>query len=312
MAKQFTPAFSAFVNIELTNTFSSQDGWGDLRLEEAWLQYRHSSALRIHVGLQIPDFNNLNTIKNRTPLLPYIIRPLAYESSFRDFVGTSNYIPEHSFVRVSGTQPVGDVRLDYVVHLGNQEAFVTAQGGNTYPSGTDVSLAKAYGGRVGARYRGVKVGVSATSDSYVEDSFGIDQVDRYRLGADLSFTIQRLLFESEVISVENVLSDAQQRQFERLSANDPLAGSSLDRRFYYVMLGYYLAGQWLVYSSISQIYDLDSKITADGITFWSVGGTFKPLEQVVLKIQYLRGHLDAEPIQTYSGSHLLAAVSVLF
>ncbi|MEM1092959.1 MAG: hypothetical protein AAGJ10_00030 [Bacteroidota bacterium] len=312
MAKDFSPSFSAFINLELTNTFSTQDGWGDFRVEEAWLQYRHSPGLRIHVGLQIPEFNNLNTIKNRTPLLPYIARPIAYESSFDDFAGASDFVPQNTYIRVSGTQPVGPLRLDYSVHVGNQEDFVEPEGSNTFPSGTDNSLAKMFGGRVGIRYQSLKLGFSTTSDSYTEDDNFIGIIDRYRFGVDLSFTVRRFLFESEWIHIQAVMSEAQRAQFDRNALENMLIGSSLDKRFIYATLGYYLTDQWFVYGLFSQLDDYDSALTEDGIEFYSAGITYRPIDQVSLKAQYLVAGLDAGSLLTYDGSYFFAGVSVLF
>jgi hypothetical protein len=59
----------AFVNHKGFNSFSSSRRWGSLNLEEAWVRYRANS--------------NLNEINNRTPLLPYIIRPLVYDTPRR-------------------------------------------------------------------------------------------------------------------------------------------------------------------------------------------------------------------------------------
>ncbi|MEM6646653.1 MAG: hypothetical protein AAF730_10405 [Bacteroidota bacterium] len=212
MAKSFTPSFSAFLNLQLTNSFSTADDWGEFRIEEAWLRYRYNTAFSIHIGLQIPEFNNLNTIKNRTPLLPYIVRPLAYESSFTDFVGASDFVPQHSYLRVSGTLPLPErLRFDYSVHLGNQQDFVEPSNTFTVPSGTDNSLPLMYGGRLGLRYQSIKAGFSLAADTYTEDDNPLGIIDRYRLGADLSFTVKQFLFEAEWISIQAVLSDAQQQ-----------------------------------------------------------------------------------------------------
>ena len=70
--KEFNPSFSAFVNMEALNSYSSADGWGSLRFSEAWARYRANKELNVKVGLQVPIFNNLNDIRTRTPLLPYV------------------------------------------------------------------------------------------------------------------------------------------------------------------------------------------------------------------------------------------------
>ena len=78
--------WTAFVNFEFLNNFSSSRQWGSANLEETWVKYRASMRFNLKLGLLVPIFNNLHEIKNRTPLLPYIIRPLAYETSFSEFI----------------------------------------------------------------------------------------------------------------------------------------------------------------------------------------------------------------------------------
>ncbi len=57
----------AFVNFEVLNNFSSSRRWGGFNVEEAWLRYRLKTSFNLKIGLQIPIFNSLNEIKNRTP-----------------------------------------------------------------------------------------------------------------------------------------------------------------------------------------------------------------------------------------------------
>jgi len=78
--------WTTFVNFEFLNNFSSGRQWGSANLEEAWVKYRADMRFNLKLGLLVPIFNNLHEIKNRTPLLPYIIRPLAYETSFSEFI----------------------------------------------------------------------------------------------------------------------------------------------------------------------------------------------------------------------------------
>ena len=84
--KDLGKGLTSFVNLEAINNFSSSKRWGSLDLQEAWVRYKVGRRLNLKFGLQIPIFNNLNEIKNRTPLLPYVIRPLVYEASFSDII----------------------------------------------------------------------------------------------------------------------------------------------------------------------------------------------------------------------------------
>jgi hypothetical protein len=120
LSKDLARYWRAFVNFEILNSFSSQRQWGAFNLEEAWVRYKPSDKFNIKLGLLIPVFNNLNEIKNRTPLLPYIIRPLIYETSFSEFFsGIEEGVPARAFVQASGVIPSGKTKLDYAVYIGN-------------------------------------------------------------------------------------------------------------------------------------------------------------------------------------------------
>ena len=57
--------WTALINFEIINSFSSLYQRGGFKLEEAWARYRASRQFNLKLGLQIPIFNNLNEIKNR-------------------------------------------------------------------------------------------------------------------------------------------------------------------------------------------------------------------------------------------------------
>jgi hypothetical protein len=116
----------------------------------------------LKLGLQIPTFNNLNEFKNRTPLLPFIIRPLVYETSFGEFLALKDFVPARAFVQAYGFLPAGETKFDYAVYLGNSPNI------NTEPTrgqtGVDTTTAFLVGGRLGIRYGELKLGLSATYD----------------------------------------------------------------------------------------------------------------------------------------------------
>ena len=221
-AKDLTDSFSAFVNVELTNSFSSKDGWGSIKLEEAWVRYNHSSALNVKAGLQIPTFNNLNEIKNRTPLLPYIFRPSVYESAYSEFLPTRVFVPNQAYVQVYGGIPMGGTRLDYSVYAGNQDAFITDTTMVSAVTGVDTTTALMVGGRLGLRKRSLKLGVSGTVDKDNLSFLNLGAVRRFRLGADLSFTFKRFFFEGEFIAVRYNPTDLQQSFLTLISQNTEL------------------------------------------------------------------------------------------
>jgi hypothetical protein len=123
----------------------------------------------VKAGLLIPTFNNLNEIKNRSPLLPYVFRPLAYESTIANIITLEDYVPQRAFLQIDGCIPVDQLRFDYAVYIGNSESgFIhgnqSSNGYDTTIPGSDTTAHKLLGGRVGVRYDGIKFGVSFTDD----------------------------------------------------------------------------------------------------------------------------------------------------
>lgn len=209
LSKDLSRHWRAFVNFEVLNNFSSQRRWGGFNLEEAWVRYKPSDYFNLKLGLLIPEFNHLNEIKNRTPLLPYIIRPLIYEASFNEFVGlVEEATPTRAFLQAAGTLPLPKAKLDYALYLGNSPNIASWEDGQQ--SGVDTSATFLVGARLGLRERSWKAGVSLTRDQVnrrlrmvgiaVYD-FYYRESGRIRLGGDLLFNRGRLFFEGEGVKV---------------------------------------------------------------------------------------------------------------
>lgn len=240
--KDISENWTAFVNFEALNTFSSGRHWGAFNLEEAWVKYSADMRFNLKLGLQIPTFNNLNEIKNRTPLLPYIIRPLVYETSFGEFFPLEDFVPARAFAQAYGFFPAGQTKLDYAVYLGNApDINRDPQRGQT---GIDTTIAFTVGGRWGIRYRELKLGLSGTyekTDQFVRlasvlrrppsDLRGLPIV---RFGGDLSFNLARFSYESEFIL---------------LDVNTGIPELELDLNFYYATVGYNFSNTLLGYAS---------------------------------------------------------------
>jgi hypothetical protein len=224
--------WTALINFEIINSFSSLYQRGGFRLEEAWVRYRASRQFNLKLGLQIPIFNNLNEIKNRTPLMPYTIRPLAYETAFSESIEVEEYAPSSAYIQVYGFIPSDELKFDYAVYLGNTPNIMSLSGSGR--SGLDTTSSVLIGGRFGIRYKELKLGISATRDivNYFERS-GWDtllnispnkfkDIQRVRLGGDLSFNYENFTFESEYI---------------RVTYDYDISGFNTDRKFYYATLG---------------------------------------------------------------------------
>lgn len=294
LQKDLGTGLTSFVNFEAVNSYSSDQQWGSFRLEEAWVRYRQSRNLSVRLGLQIPVFNNLNEIKNRTPLIPYVVRPLVYESSFVDVIPVRVYVPQQAYVQVFGWLPVSDVKIDYAAYLGNTE--LVNSGFNSGPdgrpigqTGVDTTEAVLVGGRAGIRYQEFKAGLSTSFDRSAvfqgaADITGLSprrylNVPRRRLGADASFHYQGFSVESEWINV----------------GFDEPAEIDLDLTFYYVSAGYRFTERLLAYGGYWQSHEKTRLLQEHQevkVRVPNIGVAYILEEQITLKAQY--AHVDVD------------------
>lgn len=240
--KDLARNWSAFVNFEFLNNFSSSRQWGSANLEEAWVKYRLNEKFNLKLGLQIPIFNHLNEINNRTPLLPYIIRPLVYETSFSEFLVIEEFVPARAFGQVYGFLPSGEAKLDYAVYIGNSANINNKR--ERGQTGIDTTTSFLAGGRLGIRYRELKSGLSATYEKRNEfvgfaEFLGrqpseLQELPAIRLGGDLSYNLANFSLESEFITV---------------NVDKGIPEFKLDLDFYYATLGYYFTDELFVYGS---------------------------------------------------------------
>jgi hypothetical protein len=280
MQKNLTAKWTAFVNFEFLNSYSSFRDWGAHSIEEAWVSYRSSNQLKLKLGLQVPIFNNLNEIKNRTPLLPYVIRPLAYESSFNEIIAIEEFVPARAFVQVYGFIPWGDGKLEHAFFAGNSPNINSdPRRGQTGADSTNTFL---FGGRLGVRYLNLKAGVSATFDKldlsrdagFLQYSIaGFRKVPRVRLGADFSFNATKFFGEAEAI---------------RVTYDDDHPEFDFDREFYYATLGYHWTEKMFVYGSYWATRENYHPVTDQDIDVFNGGVSFALFDSLVLKAQYAR------------------------
>jgi hypothetical protein len=316
--KDLDASWRAFVNYEFLNSFNSASRWGSANLEEVWVRYRDSPRLNVKFGLSIPIFNNLNDIKNRTPLLPYVIRPLVYETSFRDFIAVEEYLPARAFVQSYGFVPAGSSKLDYALFLGNGPNINDdADEGQTGVDTTDSFL---IGGRIGVRSGGSgewKLGVSATRDHYNAPSLGVtpevgtdlQQLTRRRLGADFSCVHRDLSLEAEIIDV---------------SYDDDTPAINEDKRFYYATLGYRATERLFVYGSywLTQENAMDQALGVvtrikQRVEVPTLGLAYELRPSIMLKAQWASVDIEAdlpalELSQQIDYNHFSTAFSVVF
>lgn len=253
--KELGDDWNSFVNLEILNSFSSSRDWGSLELSEAWVSYHSSDQFKIKMGLHIPEFNNLNTIKNRSPLLPYIIRPFVYESSFSEFFNQDFLVPARAFLSIYGTIPSRNVKIDHAFYIGNSYNIRTGtqvrsiERSSAPQSGADTTEFLMLGGRLGARYKGFKLGVSGTYEKYngsLDYAYYFNKSESnyigmplYRFGADFSYYSRLFMVESEY------LSSKVDREFE--------VGLGVEANFYYVTLGIYVNDYLFLYGTVSKL-----------------------------------------------------------
>ncbi|HPN39881.1 MAG TPA: hypothetical protein PL041_15895, partial [Melioribacteraceae bacterium] len=259
---------------------------------------------------------HLNEISNKTPLLPYIVRPLAYESSFAEFMNLDDFIPRRAFVQIYGFLPIEETKLDYSFYLGNSpniSSKVTKAG----QSGIDTSNIFLVGGRVGLRYEDVKIGFSATYDeinSIVDfdahfennEKFTFKNVPRFRIGHDILMDFKKFSFSAEYIKVlynTNNLID-------------------LDKQFFYATIGYRITEDLFTYFSLFStqenynfsLPEKQSYNTEVSVTIPNLGLSYDINDRIKLKGQFARVDIDVtnlnmESVLTF---YYAVAISVFF
>lgn len=244
LRKDLARRWSAWVNLAFTNNYSSFRNWGTFGLEEAWVKFRKDRYLSLKMGLLIPKFNYLNEVKNRMPLLPYIVRPLVYETSFQQDVPLDDFVPQQAFVQVYGSARTNKIEFDYAAYVGNSPNINTDSDiGNT---GLDTTRTLLVGGRVGIDYAGLKIGFSATHDktgtlnglspdslTHAEASLH-GETPRYRLGGDLSYGYKDISLWAEFILV---------------TYDEGIPDMNVDQEFWYATLGYLIRERLFVYGT---------------------------------------------------------------
>ena len=282
-AKNFGPQFTSFVNMEITNSLSSKDNYGAIKVEEAWLKYEPSGLFNVKFGLLIPRFNNFNEIKNRTVLLPYIYRPIAYETVFSSYFNIEEYVPQQAYLQIAGTIPVGgDVRFNYAGFMGNLQSDQLIKNTSQYAIANDSSKYKMYGGRIGAEYGNLALGVSGTIDHKNYWNYGIGYVPRTRLGAYLNYSFAGFDFESEYIKVSYTVSDGQEAVLKSV-ASSPKA---FDKVYFHWNLLYNVSDQLFAYAGYDYVHSQDLPFSTGGVHQYNFGAGYKVNTNIVIKGQF--------------------------
>lgn len=268
--KELNDNFTAWVNFELTNSYNTKNSWGSFSLDEAWVNYQQSDYFNVKAGLLIPRFGYLNEIKNRMPLLPYITRPLIYESSI-SVIDQTHYLPERAFVQVYGYIPINTVTLDYAAFVGPSEKNYILANGALIGSAADTTTFKLFGGRLGLKYDDLRIGFSSTFDKDNQQATLGEDVSRTRLAVDFGYSFFNFFVDGEYILV-NLSSDS--------------SSAEMNKSFYYGSLGYNFTDQLFGYATYSYIEDKANNILKAGMKGVVVGVGYRPTESVVIKAGY--------------------------
>ncbi|MDX1702414.1 MAG: hypothetical protein R3250_17430, partial [Melioribacteraceae bacterium] len=179
-------------------------------------------------------------------------------------------------------------------------------------SGIDTNNTFLLGGRTGIRYRDLKTGVSFTYDVINKfsdrdtlwglPSTSLDEIKRYRLGADFSYIFKDISFEAEFVKVIH---------------DDNFSEIDFDKLFYYGTLSYQFNDDLLGYITYTKTEE-NSILKFDGFPSFEVGvqvssfgASYDFNDRIRLKAQY--GYVNVDVPEHPSKFHYYSAgVSVFF
>jgi hypothetical protein len=312
LQKDLGRRWSAFVDLLMTNNYSSFRNVGTFDLQQAWVRYRRNYLLNVKMGLLIPHFNYLNEIKNKMPVLPYIIRPIVYETSFQEDVWIDEFVPQQAFVQAYGYAPAGEFKIEYAAYVGNSPNTSTAENTQT---GIDTTTTFLMGGRIGVRHPFFELGFSATHDN-VNFLRGVDdqvtppltfsEVPRVRMGVDAAVEYRSVSLRGEFINVD-------------YDDDDPIV--NVDKRFWYGTLSYRFNPKLLAYGTYWYLQQHMVQRTPPNnylVGKWQmaipgVGVAYQMSDRVAFKGAFARGIQKWNiPQPEYSFNFYAVAVSVMF
>ncbi|HUI29934.1 MAG TPA: hypothetical protein VLX91_06925 [Candidatus Acidoferrales bacterium] len=324
LQKDFGTQVSSFVNLQFTNSFSSSDDIGALNIEEAWLKYSPSEELSVKFGLLVPRFNNFNEIKDRTVLLPYIFRPIAYETAFSNLFNTQDFVPLQAYLQIYGYLPIsGGLRVNYAAFMGNLSTDNLVKNNGSFGQiGNDTTKFKMFGGRFGVDCGNLSLGVSGTYDRANLWAYGIGYVPRTRFGAYLNYSVAGFELEGEYIKVHHILSDANKAtllaefmaELAQLPTNPTilLTPQSFEKKYEHINLLYNFTDKIFAYTGYDFLTTDDQELSMGGVHVVTVGGGYKFGDDIVVKAQYLNCKSKISNAIPVTTNAYLLATSVYF
>jgi hypothetical protein len=316
-AKNFGTEFSAFSSIEFTNSYNSTNNVGGMQVEEAWFKYSPSNAFNVKAGQLVPMFNLMNEIKNRNVLLPYIFRPLVYETIYNGQFGNEEFVPFYANLEVYGNLSLGsDFRFNYAGYMGNLSSDNLLKTNSGPSVGQDTSRYKMFGARFGIEKGNLALGVSGTYDRKNLWAYGIGYVPRMRFGAYLNYSIAGFEFESEYIRVYNKLSADDKTTLDKYEVANPFGAKGFDKYYWHANLLYNITDQLFLYAGVDYLKTQDNLYSMNGLKQpIELGAGYKINDSIVLKGEYIYQNAlirRATGTQNSVRNDLLLAASVSF
>ncbi len=334
-AKDFGDGLSGLINFEYINNYSSANGFGSFNVQEAYIRWDYKPWLKVKFGMVIPQFNAMFEIYNKTPLLPYVLRPKLYEANTGNLVDIFNILPQRSLVHLNGAVPVGTLVFEYSAFMGNPpSSFMSSPDNDMIPGyvayGQSAVAYLSRGGRVGFRYGDIRAGVSYATDranqrAFVKDVDGntvdLGDIPRAKFGADFTASLAGFTLTGEYLKVSSNTSSAIDDSLAAWNASDPyFIGKSFDKEFYFATLQYNVTDELAVYAMYDYLNDSVDPFYfgLDGYYGYHLGAYYSVNESVVLKIQMTNNHArydtqePVNPIRGFEELQLSAGVSYAF
>lgn len=337
LQSKITPSISALVNLQLTNNFSQDRSWGSFNMDEAWVKFSPYRALNIKVGKIVPMFNTFNQIKTKYPLIPYLLRPVIYETMLAGILDVGAWVPEHAFLQVNGIIPVSKVKLEYALFGGNSEFTITGKS-SVLPSGYDTTNYKSIGGRIGVKAYGVTLGASGTYDYARNDavnktlssfptSLGIPQlgaVPRSRIGCDLNYTGYGFTADFEYIYSQYHFKDNEEAKLKQAvqkttaimtaTGKGPILSDDFTRTFLNVNIMYDFLEKYYVSLGFATLTDKASMLLfKDGLNQLMGGLGYRLNDNITIKAQVINMYNDVPKGGVEVNTlYLLGGISVYF
>lgn len=335
LMKDFGDNLSGFINFEFINNYSSDKNFGSFNLQEAYLKWDFRNFLKVKFGMIIPQFNNLFEIYNRTPLLPYLIRPKLYDATSGNLVDIFDILPQRALLQLNGSIPVESVNFEYALFLGNPpNKLISSSDNDMLPGyvayGQSATNFFSYGGRTGIRMGDLRIGISGSIDkdsrrNFIKNSYeetaDLGDLNRYRIGTDLNLRFGDFELSAEYLLVKTKVPSDLQDSLNTWNELDPyFVGNSFDKTFYYATLLYNISDKLNCYV----MYDfLNDKVDPyyfglDGYYGYHIGGSYYVNDSVILKIQYNKNFArydtgeETDPIKKYYEDNYAAGVSITF